>query len=843
MSENEGNSKLVESNLIGEHGPGPPPPTNREEHHGLSNTDQQPRSYANTDDRLGKELEQKEQELRRLRGEVQTYIMKIRGYQTLEHLLQESKQECTRYRQKHDDVALKLDSLNRRLVLNHPVPTPQKNAGVTTVGDEPNDLGADHHHHRQQQRQPSGNWSRVENTAGREPGQNRTPPPAGMSEAAGRSVDAKEAVEMELLAGAGGKPVNWSTPASTASSPSFVRINSNTSTEQSPTSLDLRNFCRTIVNDTYKQPAPTARSPSRQDAAELSRSASLEVQQLTDLVRGLSPGGSGGEAPASLVQDLSSNLIRTGISVRNLEKQNRVQKVMIDQMSATIDELTRQNRDKERTIADLQAQCEKFQSVVGGLQSAREAAISEARQRYIDVGTEPSELQNAAAVSSLSGEWMQVEKRPAAVATGGEPGGNGSEDVQVTAVSTVEVELRKRVEKLNASIFELVTVNRSWDEHCKKVESDHGQQVAALTNDLTSARHRLDDLGDVERRFEELEQADERKQVDFDQLLLNAKKQREIEAMAKEEALNQLHQEKRYRANAEERCAELDRRVDELDHRVRELQALKQGGIVGASMTGARSATMLSAGDRDLELQILREQVTVFKEDFDHERRDREAAREALERMQATLNTKTAQLEDTQTKLFRALEELKRAQNDNSQFRSRFERVAEEIKVLQRQTRPPPTVSTASPPRAAGNYVTAPTPFYYVSSQSTAAPAAAPVYPLRPNGQTAASSYPRVVQTAATNYRQSSRVLDESAWPCPKCTFLNADANMTCEMCGLLRRELLLQPRNVGTTTYDAAGRTVAGLPIHRPALPNSSPAWPPLAHGSLETDQPSPSV
>jgi len=41
----------------------------------------------------------------------------------------------------------------------------------------------------------------------------------------------------------------------------------------------------------------------------------------------------------------------------------------------------------------------------------------------------------------------------------------------------------------------------------------------------------------------------------------------------------------------------------------------------------------------------------VFKEDFDQERCDREAAREALERLQATLNMKTAQLEDAQNKV------------------------------------------------------------------------------------------------------------------------------------------------------------------------------------------------
>jgi predicted nuclease with TOPRIM domain len=417
----------------------------------------------------------------------------------------------------------------------------------------------------------------------------------------------------------------------------------------------------------------------------------------------------------------------------------------------------------------------------------------------------------------------------------------------------VEVELRRRIEKLNATICELVTANRSWDDHCKKLELDHNHQVTALNSDLTTLRRHLQDVGDLQCRYDELRAADERKQVEFDQMLLNAKKQREIEEMAKEEALNQLHQEKRFRVESDARCVELELKIAQLEARYRELQLVKQANVFGAS--GHESARTLSAGDRDLELQILREQVTVFKEDFDQERRDREAAQQTCERLQAQLNTTSTQLDDTRNKLFRTVDEMKQVQNQNEQFRSRFDQLADEIKVLQRQTRPQQLqqshirpVVTSPAHVATGNYVTAPTP---VVTQRHGLPTTS----------TYNNRHPNVVTFEPTVYLPQqqlvqSGVLSNARWPCPKCTFFNSASRVTCEMCGLLvPRDAAAQPVIAnGATTYDirvSSGRPVAGLPVYttRTALPdyttrtlqNGSQPWLHLANSGLETDEPMP--
>ena len=64
-----------------------------------------------------------------------------------------------------------------------------------------------------------------------------------------------------------------------------------------------------------------------------------------------------------------------------------------------------------------------------------------------------------------------------------------------------------------------MAVNRSWDEHCRQLESSHTQQVAALNAELVDIRQRLDSR----------QQSDADRQKEFDELMLSAKKQRHDE--------------------------------------------------------------------------------------------------------------------------------------------------------------------------------------------------------------------------------------------------------------------------------------------------------------------------
>lgn len=64
-----------------------------------------------------------------------------------------------------------------------------------------------------------------------------------------------------------------------------------------------------------------------------------------------------------------------------------------------------------------------------------------------------------------------------------------------------------------------MAVNRNWDEHCNEIEANHKQQIAAMQNRLTELQNRID----------EFERSDEKRQLEFDNILLNCKQQREAE--------------------------------------------------------------------------------------------------------------------------------------------------------------------------------------------------------------------------------------------------------------------------------------------------------------------------
>jgi len=65
---------------------------------------------------LNEELRHRDEMINRLLTDNQLYIGKIKGYQTLGQLYQESKQECAHYKQKNEELANKLDVVMKRLL-------------------------------------------------------------------------------------------------------------------------------------------------------------------------------------------------------------------------------------------------------------------------------------------------------------------------------------------------------------------------------------------------------------------------------------------------------------------------------------------------------------------------------------------------------------------------------------------------------------------------------------------------------------------------------------------------------------------------------------------------------
>lgn len=682
---------------------------------------------------LSQQLHRREVELQQLKNEVQTYAEKLRGYQTLSELYAESQKECSGYKHRNEELVRQLSGLMRRLSLttsqqntDDPAVQPQAENEIEITGKHGNDVVK------------PGRSLLLDFTEQRDDGE--------------KEHDRESA---------------------SVSSPSFVNINSSIS------SPDDRSAVATHL----------------QDAAE-SSSLSVDIERLTTELRDaahhhIDDDTSRTSTPAANVaasyQDVSSNLIRTSLSVLKLERQTRLQKAMMEQMAMKITELNDQLNAKEQTIAKLQEDCTRLAANMTSLRDevSLKSLTTTETETTKDADRQTSDQQQQ------SGDWLAVDKRVSSAGS-----------VDIAAVSTTEMELKRRVDKLNATIAELVAVNRSWDDHCKQLESSHTRQMAALNAELS----------DVRRRLDERQKSDSERQSEFDDLLLSSKKQREDEEMAKEDALCQLHAEKHQRAVAEDRCLDFSRKVAELEAQLYALQMTGTQNGVPSQHSVSMSSSLHETSDKDmkLELQILREQVTVFKEDFDQERRDREASRATMEHLDTRYRETSVELSATKKKLTDALASLRAVKTENMQLKDRFYKVADDLKTLQRH-------AVATPPSMRPYVPTTPTQ-PYVPLQSPAA-----YHPTQPQhmygigGATGGSG------------------AGHHVWACDTCTFENAAGHTSCEMCGRLKTaEQALYRRDLDVNRQ----HRVAGLRELHFAEPVAHSDWPRLPSSNLETDQ-----
>lgn len=94
---------------------------------------------------LRKQVKERDAEINILQQELQVQTGKIKGYQTLSHLFQESKQTCSRYKQKNDELSLQLDIMMKRfsnnddenLEINKPAELEKLSQGDTVILSEP----------------------------------------------------------------------------------------------------------------------------------------------------------------------------------------------------------------------------------------------------------------------------------------------------------------------------------------------------------------------------------------------------------------------------------------------------------------------------------------------------------------------------------------------------------------------------------------------------------------------------------------------------------------------------------------------------------------------------------
>jgi len=713
-----------------------------------------------------------------LKRELEICVGKIKGYETLGHLLQESKQECARYKEANDEMAQRLDSLTRRF------PTLEHGDKIAGVGRAPPTIVSAKqmapggvHDERKEDDETSSLTSKMKDDHELS---NGTAPSGGTDqqkiELHQRPLNLSDNLHTESNARSGlnlvdetartppERSLERSLGVASNSSASFVQISN--SEAGSPPGTTPQYSSKGFGDVSSQNPLKSAVSGDTNGDGCTSMDMASEISHITEHLKTV------GCRDGTSAEDLAADLIKAGVSVIKLQKQSKVQQIMLDQMTSQITEFKADIEAKRLTINVLQKDCDSLRNSMKRMEDARDQALKEARVKYKETANGKDE--SAGEPSSV--EWVEVETQQMIDKTTSsmtETKRDENETV-VTAVPLVEVELRRRIEKLNATVTELVSVNHSWDEHCRQIESAHRQQIAALQSKQA----------ELTLRIEEYEKADRQRQIEFDNLLLGAKKQREAEESAKEEALKKLHIERQLRIDVEQRCIEFSHKTAELEQRLLFLQNSRQVELAHNLQSAQMMTNPSSDKEKELNTQllILQEQVSVFKEDFDQERRDRVSTRAAMEKLRKRQEETTEQLTSTRSQLSHVTTELQKEKTNSEQWRQRFIKLSNDVQSIQRNVRPldARVISEAA---------------------------------VLPPGSRKQSSPVLFIQPAGLHHNTTVRYPN---WTCVCCTFSNPGQKPLCEMCGKTKPDIFPED-----STAVTRGRSVAGLQDMSSAMPN----------------------
>ncbi|XP_013414924.1 TNFAIP3-interacting protein 1 [Lingula anatina] len=375
---------------------------------------------------------------------------------------------------------------------------------------------------------------------------------------------------------------------------------------------------------------------------------------------------------------VAMDLARISLHMVKVEKENKQYKSLVSALSAENSDLKNRIPERDRTINELRQENGKLKQTVIKLQQER----------------------HARSTSSLaSDDWVTVTKQ-------GE-----SEEEQAQRQSHTEVQaLERRLAKIVSQRNELLEVNHKWSADYGKLQQEYQQEVLQLGQQLNEAQQQLAAHVSMEGK----------RQRDIDSLLLSAKKRTEIEETAKEEALQLLHLERQKRQTLEEQLLVIGSGVQQTGRESKPWDGLTRRNKI---QTGPASSSDVESMRN--EITALLQQVAMFREDFEQERRDREriqaekiSLEEASDRLKEQLTNRDQKVEDLKEEVT-----LKRDQ----------------VRLLERQIRDMQNIQQSGPLMAGGR------------SSSTGSAAS------------------------------------QNKWPCQSCTYLNASSRTVCEVCGSTR--------------------------------------------------------
>ncbi|XP_069510126.1 TNFAIP3-interacting protein 1 isoform X4 [Ambystoma mexicanum] len=189
----------------------------------------------------------------------------------------------------------------------------------------------------------------------------------------------------------------------------------------------------------------------------------------------------------------------------------------------------------------------------------------------------------------------------------------------------------KKVKALEHQRNELLEVNKQWDKHFRSMKQQYEQKITSLRQKLSDSQKLVTDL-EAER---------EQKQRDFERKLLLAKSKIETEEGEKkvlEVEVQELIQKNRF---LQDQLAPVSRQREYQEKEIQRLnKALEEALSVQASAPppslfspATEAGGNLRRQEQLTQIQLLKQQVKIFEEDFQRERSDRERMSEEKENL------------------------------------------------------------------------------------------------------------------------------------------------------------------------------------------------------------------
>ncbi|XP_070544858.1 TNFAIP3-interacting protein 1-like isoform X2 [Ptychodera flava] len=254
------------------------------------------------------------------------------------------------------------------------------------------------------------------------------------------------------------------------------------------------------------------------------------------------------------------------------------------------------------------------------------------------------------------------------------------DEILVTAAAkSTEAEMEKlkmRISQLEGQNKEILKVNQQWDAHYKGMKAsmeDHIRKLEQQLQDKNSENFRL--------RSGHSASFDEQRQKDVDRMLLDARKRVEVEESARESAMEELQFEK-------QRSGTLNNRVGVLERQVTQLLQLKTGMESEIKRLNKALAEMPpqprtrqpnqppinTTDEMRSHIEALQAQVSVYKEDFENERRDRERLASIIDELKNDKDAMKAERDTYEQQAKWYEEDFRREQEDKERLQRMLNR-------------------------------------------------------------------------------------------------------------------------------------------------------------------------